>query len=278
LWHPKHLTHECGDKAHRQPNLEESTVSPMAISWIAFACVFGGALLGMFLRGVLPEHHQSADSKDVLKLLLGLIGTMAALVLGLLIATAESSYATRSSEFTQMSANIILFDRVLAHYGPETKDARALLQRSVARGLHRIQPENGAPPAKFDPTAAGAEILYDKIQQLTPQNDAQRSIQAQALTMAINLAQTRWLLFEQSGSSIPMPFLVVLVFWLSVIFTSFGFFAPRNATVVVALLLGALSVSAAIFLILELAQPFPGADTNFQRSPAECVGAFGQVV
>jgi hypothetical protein len=125
-------------------------MSPMAISWTAFACVFGGSLLGMFLRGVLPEHHQSADSKDVLKLLLPLIGKMAALVLGLLIAAAESSYATRSSEFTQMSANIILLDRVLAHYGPETKETRALLQRSVARELHRIRPENGTPPAKFD--------------------------------------------------------------------------------------------------------------------------------
>jgi hypothetical protein len=234
-------------------------MSPIAISWIMFACVFGGALLGMFLRATLPEHHQSTDSKDVLKLLIGLIGTMAALVIGLLIATAASSYATRRSEFTQMSANIVLLDRALANYGPEAKEARDLLRRAVARELQLAQPEDRtASPAKFDPTAAGAEIVFDKIQKLSPQNDAQRSLKAQLLTMAINLGQTRWLLFEQSGRSIPIPFLVVLVFWLGLIFATFGLFAPPNATVVVALLLGALSVSAAIFLILELDLPFEG--------------------
>jgi hypothetical protein len=233
-------------------------VSPIAVSWIMFACVFCGALLGMFLRATLPEQHQSTDSKDVLKLLIGLIGTMTALVIGLLIATAASAYATRRSEFTQMSANIVLLDRALAHYGPETKDVRDLLKRAVTRELEQTWQTGTTAPAKFVPTAAGAEILFDKIQELLPQTDVQRSLKAQLLTMAINLGQTRWLLFEQSGSSIPMPFLLVLVIWLSLIFVSFGLFAPPNATVVVALLLGALSVSGAIFLILELDTPFEG--------------------
>ena len=93
---------------------------------------------------------------------------------------------------------------------------------------------------------------------MEPHNDVQRSLKAQLLTTVISLGQTRWLLFEQSGSSIPVPFLMILVIWLSLIFASFGLFAPPNATVVVALLLGALSVSAAIFLILELDLPFGG--------------------
>ncbi len=223
-----------------------------------FACVFAGAMLGMFLRVALPEQHQTADSKDVLKLLIGLIGTMTALVIGLLIATAASSYATRRSEFTQMSANIVLLDRGLAHYGPETKEARDLLRRAVARELQGTGSENGSPPAKFDPSTAGADVVYDKIEELVPRDDVQRSLKAQVLTMAVNLGQTRWLLFEQSGSSIPIPFLVVLVFWLSLIFASFGLFAPPNMTIVIALLLGALSVSGAIFLILELDRPFGG--------------------
>ena len=225
-------------------------MSPIAVSWIMFACVFGGALFGMFLRATLPEQHQNTDSKDVLKLLIGLIGTMTALVIGLLIATAASSYATRRSEFTQMSANIVLLDRELAHYGPETKEVRDLLRRAVTRELQLT--------AKFDPSAARADVLFDKIQELAPQNDVQRSLKAQLLTTAISLGQTRWLLFEQSGSSIPIPFLVVLVIWLSLIFASFGLFAPPNATVIVALLLGAVSVSGAIFLILELDLPFEG--------------------
>jgi hypothetical protein len=225
-------------------------VNPMSISSIVFACVFGGALLGMLLRAILPEHHLSADSKSSLSLVMGLIGTMSALVLGLLVATAESSYSTRKSEFTQMSANVVLLDRTLAHYGPETKPARGLLRGAVAHWLQQSSFENG--------TSRGGEVLYDAIQQLSPKDDSQRWLQGQALTMAIDLGQTRWLLFEQSSSSIPTAFLVVVAFWLSVIFASFGLFAPRNATVVAALLVGALSVSGAILLILELDAPFRG--------------------
>jgi hypothetical protein len=147
-------------------------MNPIAISLIMFVFIFGGALLGMFLRARLPEHHQSTDSKDVLKLLIGLIGTMSALVIGLLIATAASSYATRRSEFTQMSANIVLLDRVLAHYGPEAKEVRDLLKRAVTRELQLTSRENGtSPPTKFDPTAARADILFDKIQELEARND-----------------------------------------------------------------------------------------------------------
>jgi hypothetical protein len=237
---------EREDQSHRRRSMGEIIVSTMSISWIAFACVFGGALFGMLLRATLPEHHLSVDSKGALTLVMGLIGTMSALVLGLLIATAQSSYNTRRSEFTQMSANIILLDRVLAHYGPEANTVRDLLRRAVVLELQRISPEAGnSGRVNTDPRAAGGDALFDAIQGLSPKNDAQRSLQAQALTMAISLGQTRWLLFEPSGSSIPMAFLIVLVFWLSVIFASFGLFAPRNATVITAFFVGALSVSGA---------------------------------
>jgi hypothetical protein len=233
-------------------------MSPMAIGWIVLACIFGGALLGMVLRPILPQHHLSADSKDVVKLGMGLTATMAALVLALLIASAKSSYDTQRSELTQMSANVILLDRVLAHYGLETKQARELLRRSVARMLDQIWPENSSRPAQLEPTAAGGEILYDQIQELSPRSDAQRSLQAQALNMAIDLGRMRWLLFEQGNRSIPMPFLVLLVFWVTIIFVSFGLFAPPNATVIATLFVCALSISGAMFLVLELDRPFGG--------------------
>src|SRR5258708_5581906 len=130
-----------------------------------FACVFAGALLGLFLRATLPERHQSTDTKDVLKLLIGLIGTMTALVIGLLIATAASSFATRRSEFTQMSANIVLLDRELAHYGPETKEVRDLLERVVTRELQTTWSATGASPhARCDPITTKTAILVDKVQ------------------------------------------------------------------------------------------------------------------
>jgi hypothetical protein len=233
-------------------------VSPVAIGCLIFGCVFGGALLGIVLRAVLPEHHVSAESKDVVKLGIGLLATMTALVLSLLLASARSSYEMQRNELTQVSANIIVLDRVLALYGPETKDARDLLRRSVARALDRMSPQSGSRAAQLEPGAAGAEGLYDKIQVLSPGSEAQRSLRAEALRIGIDLARTRWLLFEQGGRSIPVPFLVMLVFWVAVIFVSFGLFAPPNATVIATLFVCGLSVSSAIFLILELDQPFEG--------------------
>jgi hypothetical protein len=236
---------------------EDSDVSGMAISWIVFACVFGGALLGVCLRAMLPEHHLSTDSKDVVKLGTGLLATMAALVLGLLIASAKGSYDAQRSDLTQVSVDIIGLDRVMTHYGPETKDARDLLRRTVAGSLDRMWPKDASRPAQLEPTA-GPEALYDTIQGLSPQNDAQRSLQAQALRISTDLGRTRWLLFEQRSGSIPLPFLVVLISWVTIIFISFGLFAPPNATVMATLLVCALSVAGAIFLILELDQPFGG--------------------
>jgi len=194
--------------------------------------VFGGALLGLLFRAVLPEEHLSTDTKDVVKLGIALIATMAALVLSLLIASAKSTYDTRRNQLLQVSADIMLLDRVLAHYGAETEDARAVLRRSVAAAIEQFWPPNGARPVTIDRRASSVEAVYDKIQRLAPQNELQRSLQNQASTIAFDLGRTRVLLFEQLGSSIPLPFLVVLVFWLSIIFASFGLFAPRNFTVI----------------------------------------------
>jgi len=233
-------------------------VNPQAIGWIVLACVFGGALTGMVLRMFLPEHHLSAESKDIIRLAMGLTATMAALVLALLIASAKSSFDAQRDEVTQISANIMLLDRILAHYGPETKDIRDRLHPAVASLIDQIWSRQGSSAGDAAPVAAGADNIYDQIQELSPRNDAQRLLQSQAERVGVDIAQTRWLLFERSRSSIPMPFLVLLVFWATIIFLSFGLFAPRNMTVVVTLLLCALSLAGAIFLIMELDRPFGG--------------------
>ena len=227
----------------------------IAIRLIVLVCIFGAALLGMFLRGVLPEQHLSADSKDTVRLGTGMIATMAALVLGLLVASAKNFFDAQSDELTKMSANVVLLDRVLAHYGPETKEARDLLHNAVARTLDLIWHQDHS---EMVPTAAGGEVIYDKIQALSPKNDAQRALQAQASSMAIDLGKLRWLMFEQGSTSISLPLLWVLVFWLALVFTSFGLFAPTNTTVIATLFLCAVSVSGAIFLILEMYTPFEG--------------------
>lgn len=233
-------------------------MSATAIGLVVFALVFGSAMLAMHVHRALPEHHLSTDSKDVVKLGIALIATMSALVLGLLIASAKSAFDTRSNQLVQASADIIMLDRALARFGPETKDARSLLQRSVAGTVERFWPAEGAKVIAIDPNASPVEALYDKVEALSPQNDGQRAMQSQALTLAGEIARTRLLLFENLGSSIPVPFLVVLVFWLCIIFASFGLFAPRNATVIAVLCVCALSVAGAIFLILELDRSFEG--------------------
>jgi hypothetical protein len=232
-------------------------MSSIAISLITFAFVFGGAILGIAIRAVLPQNHLSDESRDVVKLGVGLIATMAALVLGLLIASAKSSLETQNSELTDVSSRIVLLDRVLAHYGPETKAARDQLRSSVVLALDLVSAREVADqlrPGSF----TNGEAMYDKIQALSPKDDAQRSIQGQALTIATGLLQTRWLIAEQRVNSVSLPMLVVLIFWLAIIFISFGLFAPRNGTVVVSLFVSALSVSAAIFLILEMYSPYGG--------------------
>jgi hypothetical protein len=231
---------------------------------IVFACVFGGALLGIFFRAVLPEPHLSEKSNNIIKLGMGLIGTLAALVLALLISGAQSSFREQRSEIAQMSANIIFLDRILADYGPETKEVRDLLRRSVADMLDQMWPPDSSRPAQLDPiTEARARggFLYNKIQSLTPHSDAQRSLQAQALSLAFNLVQARLMILTQQVKSVPRAYLIVLavlVFWFATIFFSFGLYAPTNATVIATLLVCALSVAVAIFLLVELNTPFEG--------------------
>jgi hypothetical protein len=233
-------------------------MNAIAIRFIVFACIFGSALLGVVLRAALPQGHLSADSKDTVRLGMGMIATMAALVLGLLVASAKSFYDTQSAELTQLSANVILLERVLAHYGPETKEVRDLLRGAVARTLDLLWHQDRQENSGTIPTAAGGEILYDKIQALSPTNDVQRSLQAQASGMAVDLGKLRWLMFEQATTGVSLPLLAVLVFWLAIVFASFGLFAPPNATVLATLFPCALSVSGAIFLILEMYTPFQG--------------------
>ena len=235
-------------------------MNPTEIAVIVFACVFGGALIGMFLHVLLPKHHLSEDTKDVIKLGTGLIATMTALVLGLMIATAKNSYDTQNEAVKHTAAKVLLLDRMLSNYGPETKEAREMLRRTVALRLEAIWPENRSQRARLDaPEAVFTDRgIEARMLRLSPQNETQRWLQIEALRIGRDVMETRWLVLGSLGSSIPVPFLVVVVFWLTIIFGSFGLFAPRNATVVTVLFLCALSVAGSIFLILEMDAPFEG--------------------
>ncbi len=233
-------------------------MSSMAISSIVFAFVFGGALTGMYLRVVLPPHYLSDDSKDVVKIAMGLVATMSALVLGLLVSSAKGSFDSQSGEITRASAKIILLDRTLALYGPETMEARELLHSVVAEMVDRMELKKSADLSQLGASTHEANNLYKKIQTLLPKDDSQRSIQARALGLLISLQESRWLIYEQGSTSISTPMLVILLSWLTSLFISFGLFARVNGATVTALLFSAFSVSGAVLLILELYAPYEG--------------------
>ncbi len=235
-------------------------MSPIVVSLIALVVILGGALFGALLRNTLPEHHLADDTRDYVRLGTGLIATIAALVLGLLIASANSSYDTESNQVRHLTADIILLDQLLEQYGPEARDARDLLRRAVEPLVERIWRQDSSESTKGTPfrATAASEDAFAKIQALSPKTDAQRSLRDRTMQVATDAAQTRLLLFEHADNSIPMPFLAVLVFWLAVIFMSFSLFSRLTPINIVAMLVFAISASAALFLILELSQPFVG--------------------
>jgi len=248
-------------------------MGPISISVVVFACVFGGALVGIFMHSLLPKEHLDSDSKEAVRLGMALVGTTVALVLGLLIASGKGFYDTQNSEVTQLAADAVLLDKILNHYGPETKEIRDLLRSSVSRLVDVTWARGGSDKPHFA-TPAASEALFDKIQQLSPHNDSQRFMQSQALSQAIKLGQTRSLMIAQTTSSVPMPLLAVLVFWLTLLFMSFGVFVRANAIVVSSLFASALAVCAAIFLILEMYQPYSGL---IQVSDAPLLAALAQL-
>jgi hypothetical protein len=230
----------------------------VAIAAIVFACTFGGGLAGLYLHGRLPHHHRESDSKDVVKLVMGLIATVAALVLGLLISSAHRSYEAQQAEVQQIAVHLFQLDRALERL--DARDARQLLRKIVKAEVDRAS-ENGGLQKSIDaPLEAqrAAALMFERISGLTPADETQRFVQARALQLLATLGDTRLLLSEQARTAIAWPFLVVLVFWLAMLFVGFGLFAKRNGTLVASLLLGALSVSGAIFLILEMNRPYTG--------------------
>src|SRR5262249_7414472 len=231
---------------------------PIALSFIALGCILSGIAFAMLLRNALPEHNLAGDAKDVVRLGTGLIGTIAALVLGLLIASAKSSHDTQSAQVRQMTANVILLDYHLAQYGAETRACRDVLRRVVISLIDRVWHDGRAHFATPFEASREAEAFNLQIQELSPRTESQRSLHARITQIATEIWRTRLLLFTERGGAIPMPFLVVLVFWLTIIFVSFTLFAHPSPMVIGELIVFALSATGALYLIVELSEPFGG--------------------
>jgi hypothetical protein len=234
----------------------------LAASAIVFVCTIGAALFGMFLRTRLPPHHLSEQSWELVKVVLTVLGTLTALVLGLLIASAKGSLENKINELVRMSAWIVQLDRTLAEYGPETREAREMLKQDVATRIRELWGRRaGLTASQVRETLSlghGSQILQRQLLNLTPQNEAQSWFKRTALDISNNIAELRWRALFATGRSIQLPFLVILTLWLAAIFASFGIFAPRNGNVIATMTICALSAASAIFLIIEMDQPFGG--------------------
>jgi hypothetical protein len=228
-------------------------MSPFAIGVIAFWCVFGAAATGMFLRSRLPDHHLSTESRDAIKLATAIIGTLSALALGLLIASAKRSFDDAGTELRTSAARVLLLDRVMAHYGPETAEMRTTLRKLSEARLNKA----GGGERSLD-DGWDVEPIQDGLRNLSPQTDGQRWLQGRALQLSGQIAEAKWLRTETEAGGFPGAFLAMLVFWLALLFASFGLLAPGNATVVVTLFVCALSVSGALVLIIDMDHPYLG--------------------
>ena len=235
-------------------------MTSLTIGIITAGCICGGALVGFALQGLLPKHHLSKDAQDMIKLAVGVIATSTALVLGLLVSSSKGQFDAMGSRLVQFGANAIILDNILAEYGPEAKPVRDQLRQSVEGTLRRIWPEEhtGGSTMKAIERATGIDAVRATLRTLKPVTDEQRASLAQAHQIVNDISRSRWVLIEEAQRGLPPILLGVLVFWLALLFVSFGLFAPRNVTVTLALFVSACSMAAAIFLVLEMNSPFDG--------------------
>jgi hypothetical protein len=233
-------------------------MNAIQISVTAFACTFGGALLGIFLRSVLPKEHLSTNSNTTIKLAMGLVITMTGIVLGMLVSAARTSYNARYNDLITTSADIIMLDRLLTNYGPEAQGARSELRSAIQSILESVWGDTSSLRVELKPSQQ-IEGVYDKVLALSAKTPEQNVAKTQAVSLATQLIRTRWLLLIGSQpDSISTPLLVMVTSWLTAIFVSFGLFAPANPTVISTFLVSAIAVSTATFLIVQMSNPYRG--------------------
>jgi len=229
-------------------------LSAVSVALIAFGLILLSIILGVVLRSWLPEADLGGDSKDVIRLATALIGTMSAVVLALLFASTRTSYETTNASVSHLTARIVELDHVLKEYGPDGEALRPTLRQDVVAMIDSIWRED----ANLPTAAAPDVVVLHKVRQLAPANPQQASLQASGLAAGTDVEKIRLTLLAQPPDSISKPFVTVLVLWLCFIFATFSMSAKANTTLIVVLFVCAFSASSAIYLILELGQPFDG--------------------
>jgi hypothetical protein len=225
---------------------------------ISFVALAAGAAVGMILHTRVPKQRLD-DTKEVVRLGAGFLATLSAVLISLMITSAKSSYDTQDGHFRTLAAYLVETDQLLVQYGPETIQIRLLMRQAVPAAIDRIWREERSVSQDSAFTAASlAEQIGSAIATLTPADDAHRDLKRRIEEASSEIARIRLLMFADGGAAIPIPFLLVLIFWLAVVFASYSLFVQPSRTVLAALLVFALSISSALFLVADLGQPFVG--------------------
>lgn len=229
-------------------------MTSLTVALLSFLCLCTGIGLGLLLQGMLPGHHLGSDSKDTVKLASGMIATLTAMVLGLLVSSAKSSYDSLNAGVVEGGARTIQLDRALANLGPQTLPIRRQLRESLEFTISTVLTQDGASPEATEEFEKRSSIdnIQQRMRALRSGTEAERQIYNEAYQLAGDLARNRWKLIEQHQSPLPTPLFVILLCWLGLLFTTFSLFAPRNGTAITVLLICAFSMASALFLIHDL--------------------------
>ena len=248
-------------------------MSEIGSALLVFALLLVVTALGVWVRPLLPEEHKAHETVQLIQLVMGMLVTFAALVLGLMTASAKSSFDTESNDLRTFAADLIEFDTTMREYGSDTDEARRLLRLYTAAAIASTWPNEPAPTGDY-PRDIGTQDSTQKLEnvrlgdmltavgrqlrQLRAHDPLQQRALNDALTQYRRAVDARWKIIEEAHSSISVPFFMTLTFWLCVIFLSFGLIAPRNALAMVMISLGAVSIASAIYVIADLDTPFTG--------------------
>jgi len=231
------------------------------IASISFLCIFGGALSGLFFQRFVPSHHLSKESQDSVKLGAGLIATMAALILGLLVSSSKGTYDHVNTLINDAAANAINLDTTLKNYGPEAAPLHQRLKDRVLMVRNDIWPMHGKDRTKSSEAfknESPASTLTGSIASLQGTNPESIQMKNLALQTLADLNRERWQIAVESSSKLPIMLVVIPVFWITFLTFVYGLFAPRTGTVAMVLFCCSLSIAGAIYLICEMSMPLDG--------------------
>jgi hypothetical protein len=237
---------------------------------VVLLVLVGSSALGLIVQPYLSEHHRSRETMELVRLVVAMLVTFTALVLGMLTTSVKSSFDKADSGMKGFAAELIQLDESLRQYGGEAASAREQLRNYTAAVIASIWFEEVTPPSNYYPKGlphgmSESLVLGDKlnqvglmIRQLEPQDAMHRQLVADCIQRFNRVTERRWQLIEDAGGVISVPFASVVILWLAIVFASFGLNAPRNALVCVTISIAAVSIASVIYLILDLDSPFTG--------------------